>query len=384
MKALLTDVSVRALKPAAKQFKVWDTKTKGFGVLVSGQTKSWFVAFGKDRRLKTIGRYPDISLSEARKKALAFLGSEKVDGTAPRFSAALQTFYDVHLPTLKQSTRYQIRRVLDRHFAGPFRHKRLDEITHAEISDITDELARTAPSEAWHAFKDGRTFFRWCVPRYIKHSPMEGLKSPTKYVPRRRVLSDQELVQVWRSAEEVGYPFGTGLQLSLLWGTRWGETISCRRTYIDERDRTITLPDTKNGTEHCFPFGDMTAAILETVPRYNSTDLLFPGKTLEPWNGSGKAKWEFKERCKIAPWQILDLRRTFATKIAELKDENGRNAVAPHVVERLLNHKLGTLKAQGVITAVADVYNRALYMDEMRDAISRWESRLSTLLQRPA
>ena len=290
----------------------------------------------------------------------------------------------MHLPTLKQSTRYQIRRVLDRHFAGPFRHKRLDEITHAEISDITDELARTAPSEAWHAFKDGRTFFRWCVPRYIKHSPMEGLKSPTKYVPRRRVLSDQELVQVWRSAEEVGYPFGTGLQLSLLWGTRWGETISCRRTYIDERDRTITLPDTKNGTEHCFPFGDMTAAILETVPRYNSTDLLFPGKTLEPWNGSGKAKWEFKERCKIAPWQILDLRRTFATKIAELKDENGRNAVAPHVVERLLNHKLGTLKAQGVITAVADVYNRALYMDEMRDAISRWESRLSTLLQRPA
>jgi hypothetical protein len=77
---------------------------------------------------------------------------------------------------------------------------------------------------------------------------------------------------------------------------------------------------------------------------------------------------------------LLDLRRTFATKIAELKDESGRTAVPPHVVERLLNHKLGTMKAQGVITAVAEIYNRALYMDEMRDAVTRWETKLASLL----
>ena len=67
------------------------------------------------------------------------------------------------------------------------------------------------------------------------------------------------------------------------------------------------------------------------------------------------------------------LRRTFATKLAEMK-------VPPHIVERLLNHKLGTLQTQGVITAVADVYNRAIYMDEMREAIGKWEARLSALL----
>ena len=93
-----------------------------------------------------------------------------------------------------------------------------------------------------------------------------------------------------------------------------------------------------------------------------------------PWNGSGKAKWELKEICHIAPWQLLDLRRTFATKLAEMK-------VPPHIVVRLLNHKLGTLQTQGVITAVADVYNRALYMDEMRDAINLWETKLTTLLR---
>ena len=97
---------------------------------------------------------------------------------------------------------------------------------------------------------------------------------------------------------------------------------------------------------------------------------------ISPWNGSGKAKWEFKEHCEIALWQLLDLRRTFATKLAEQK-------VPPHIVERLLNHKLGTLKAQGVITAVAEVYNRALYLDEMRDAIeNQWEPFLKKLLAR--
>ena len=72
--------------------------------------------------------------------------------------------------------------------------------------------------------------------------------------------------------------------------------------------------------------------------------------------------------------RILDLRRTFGTKLAEL-------GVLPHIVERLLNHKLGTLsnRSEGVVTAVAEVYNRATYMPEMRDAVRTWEARLSSL-----
>jgi integrase len=154
----------------------------------------------------------------------------------------------------------------------------LGDVAEHAMLDLVPLAKTSVPSEAWHAFKDARTFFKWCVPRYIKHSPMEGLKSPTRYTPRKRVLTDAELVTVWRSAEDVGYPFGTVIQLSLLWGTRWGETISCSRAFLDTRERTITLPDTKNGKENCFPYEQMTADILETIPRFNSTDLLFPGK----------------------------------------------------------------------------------------------------------
>jgi len=44
------------------------------------------------------------------------------------------------------------------------------------------------------------------------------------------------------------------------------------------------------------------------------------------------------------------------------------------VVERLLNH------ATGSISGVAAIYSRFQYMDEMRDAIARWEERLAALL----
>jgi hypothetical protein len=376
----LTDLVVSRLKQPGTYF---DKTTPAFAIRVGKNRKTWIVIRGRERSRTRLGHYPELSLANARKKALVLLGSPlNRKKPSPKFSECLEQFFAVHLPTLKPVTQYQIKRVLNKHFAPPFRHKRMEEIEHGDISKITDDLAKRVPGEAWHVFKDARTFFRWCVPRYIKHSPMEGLKSPGKYVPRKRVLRDDELLQVWRSAEGIGYPFGTAIQLSILWGTRWGETISCSRAFISESERTIILPETKNGTQHCFPYGQMTAAILERIPRCNSTELLFPGRTqATAWNGSGKAKWELKDTCKIAPWQLRDLRRTFATKIAELKDENGRTAVPPHIVERLLNHKLGTMKAQGVITAVADVYNRAMYMDEMRDAIRRWEDRLTAILR---
>jgi hypothetical protein len=50
---------------------------------------------------------------------------------------------------------------------------------------------------------------------------------------------------------------------------------------------------------------------------------------------------------------------------------------------RLLNHRLGAItnKIEGVLTAVAEVYNVYAYMPEMRDAIARWEAHLASLLR---
>ena len=355
----------------------WDTKTRSFGIRVNRNAKT-FVAKLNNKRL-TIGEYPQWSLAKAREKAFSFK-ADKATATAKRLTMTVQDAYDafekVHIPTLSLRGQHEMKRLINKHLLPKLKKKKLADVMHGDISDITDALVPT-PSTAWHAFKDFRTFFKWCVPRYIPHSPMEGLKAPTKYIARKRVLTDAELRRVWIAAGDLGYPFGKALQLALLWGCRWGEVVSCRRSFIDTQARTVTLPVTKNKTEHHFPIGKITVEILATIPSFKSTDLLFPGRDLQsPWNGSGKSKWLFDKANPMDHWQILDLRRTFGTKLATLR-------TPPHIVERLLNHKMGSIsnRGEGVVTAIAEVYNRHIYMDEMREAIDKWEDFLRRVLR---
>jgi len=54
--------------PPSGQVDYWDVTTRAFGVRVSQAGSKTFVAKVRNRRV-TIGRYPDCSLAEARKKA---------------------------------------------------------------------------------------------------------------------------------------------------------------------------------------------------------------------------------------------------------------------------------------------------------------------------
>ena len=357
MRAQLTDLSVRSLRPSPNQTKVWDTRTRGFGILVSGGTKSWFVCYGPQRRLKTLGRYPTISLADARRKALVLLGSMPDVEEVPSFPVARDRFLDTH--KLSPRAAYEMRRTLLRYFNWK---KKLDQITHSDIASAVDAIK--ASSEALHAFKNIRTFFNWCVPRYLKHSPCVGLKPPSKYVPRTRVLSPDELTQVWQAVDGT---FGTIVKLCVLTGQRWGEVSSLKWDYIGNDIITFPPEATKNGREHVFPLGDMVRLLIEALPRSNSMPYLFCGKTGRPWQGSGKSKWQLDRVLNLDPWTLHDLRRTFATQLAAL-------GTPIHITERLLNHVSGT--QSGIVA----VYQRHTYMDEMRAAIASYEQHMTGLL----
>ena len=357
MKAQLTDLSVRSLRPSPKQMKVWDTRTRGFGVLVSGATKSWFVCYGTDRRLKTLGRYPTVGLADARRKAQVLLGTAPEPEEALAYPAVRDIFLDTH--KLSPRAAVEMRRTLLRYFHWS---KKLDQITHNDVANAIEAIK--APSEALHAFKNIRTFFNWCVPRYLKQPPCAGLKPPSRYVPRTRVLAPDEIKKVWHA---VNGTFGTIVRVCILTGQRWGEISSLKWEYIGEGAITFPAEATKNGREHTLPLGDVVRSIIEAVPRLDSTPYLFPGRTGGPWNGSGKSKWQLDQVLTLDPWTLHDLRRTFATQLAAL-------GTPIHITERLLNHVSGT--QSGIVA----VYQRHNYMDEMRAAIERYEKHLAALL----
>lgn len=374
MKAQLTDIGVRALKPATKQYKVWDEKTKGFGILIGGQAKSWFVSFGKERRLKTLGRYPDLSLADARKKALSFLGAEQVPGQAPSmtFEAAVPLFLDDNYKDVRgKRTKSEAKRLLEKHFVPPFRKRPLSAITDRDVSHELAKLAKT-PSTQLHAYRAIKVMMRWCTRpprRYIPVSPLHDYEPPGKDAKRNRILTDTELVKVWRAATG---RHGAMVRLLILWGTRSGETARLQRTWLE--DGLITIPGeyTKNGRSHAIPLLPMARAILDA--QKSNSSYFFPGRLLteEHFNdGSwGKLKAEIAKEAGVANWQIRDLRRTFRSNMAKLK-------VPREIAEILLNHVTGANRND-----LDEIYNRYDYLDEKREALTKWEERLTTLLAR--
>lgn len=382
----LTDTGIRALLVKPKGQKThWDGTLKGFGCRVSqGGTKSFVVQHGPERRLITIGRYPIISLADAREEAKRILAELTLGKHRPRtarWDEALKQYLDACNEKNRPNTVRGYRRLINRHFA--FKQRQLGEVT---AEDIERKLANiNAPAERNHALVAVKTFLGWCQKpprRYITHNPCEGM-APTKRKSRKRVLSDAELSVVLHTALEGTDAFSHIVALAILTGQRRSEIASLRRSWCNIRERLITLPDhiTKNGIEHTFPYGNLVEQILTRRSNVIDGDLYFPpyrthvrGVPTTTYAGWGKDKKAFQKRSGVRAWTLHDLRRSFATKLAQL-------GVLPHVVERLLNHRLGTIKTGTILTDVAEVYNLANYLPEMRQAIVVWESKLQSLLR---
>jgi integrase len=91
------------------------------------------------------------------------------------------------------------------------------------------------------------------------------------------------------------------------------------------------------------------------------------------FSGWGKAKEKLDARVAEAKellehWTVHDLRRTVATRMAEL-------GVQPHIVEAVLNH------VSGHKGGVAGIYNRATYDREKREALNLWAEHLMATVE---
>lgn len=129
---------------------------------------------------------------------------------------------------------------------------------------------------------------------------------------------------------------------------------------------------TKNSRPHDVPLSEPAMRILRARDRRDGRDLRF-GRS-GPFSGWSKAKTALDKRVAaangmpLAPWTLHDIRRTVATRLADL-------GVLPHVIEAILNH------VSGHKAGVAGIYNRSSYSDEKREALSRWSLYLSELLE---
>ena len=320
----LTDLSVKALAPPERGQKTyWDASLPGFGCRVSqGGTRSFVVMHGRSRQLTTIGRYPVISLGDARQRAKEILAERVLGKTRVHsnisFEEAVAKFLDIH--EVRERTKAEYARILRRHFLPKLRREPLERIHTTDLTRIIDRLAST-PSEARHVYATASVFFNWALSRrLIEQNPLAGVRAPKTSASRDRVLTDDELAIVLSKATVNASTIGAIVRLLIFTGQRRGEIAGLRWSYIDPDERTITWPGeaVKNGRRHIIPYGMSVAALFDTVPK--STSLLFPARDHDdrPFSGWSKTGVLFSRSCGIEPWTLHDLRRTFASGMQRL------------------------------------------------------------------
>ncbi|MCR9062269.1 MAG: integrase family protein, partial [Rhodobacteraceae bacterium] len=247
-------MAIRKLSlPAHGQVTYWDKVTPGFGLRCSPKSKSFVVMYGGRRQLKTLGRYPSMSLSVARSAAKRFfvdyeVGVQSMAIRAVTCEEAVARFLEECAFRNKARTVSDYQRLLGRHFTFT---GDITAVTRQDIMKVISELSAT-PSEQSHAYVAIRTLMNWCVRHgLLEQSVVPRLKqSPTE---RTRVLAEEELRAVLRHAIETPFPFGPIIELLIRTGQRRSEIGQLRRSWIDGDLVIFPQGFAKNGREHRLP-----------------------------------------------------------------------------------------------------------------------------------
>lgn len=338
----LTDISIKQLPVPSSGQRVY-YEPSGLGVRVSqGGSKSFVVQLGTDRRRKTLGRYPRMSLKQARAVAMQTINDHDPSIEDKPTSVVIDAYLEACARKNRPKTVDGYRKILRRYFPDG----NIQSVDKRKLISIFRSL-NDRPGGQHHVTVLFQIFLNWCVNNgYLEYNPIAGLKNQGHTCARDRVLEDHELKLIWGALPDDRY--GTYVKLLILTGQRRSEIPNIK---IDGDTAHIAGEHTKNRRSHWFPVGALTIEHMEPVT----------------WNGWGKSKSRLEAETGVTGWTYHDLRRTFATNHARL-------GTPIHVIEKMLNH------VSGSISGVAAIYNRYNYMDEMREACTKYETWLEQLI----
>jgi integrase len=369
-----------SLPPGKSELIIFDDALPGFGVrLRAGGKRVWIAQYrmGAKQRRVTIGPVQAIDPDEARRRAKevlahAHLGkdpqAEKMEAKARAaltLGSVSERYLDRHAAArLKPKTLAETTRYLRQHWR-PLHPLPLHKIERRHIAAYMAEIATSnGPIAANRARTALSGLYSWAMREGLAEAnPVVGTNRSVPERSRERVLSDLEVKAIWAACAEDDY--GRIVRLLILTGQRRDEVGSMRWEEVDTEAALWRIPGerTKNHRPHEVPLSSPALAILQSIPRREERAFVF-GDGSGPFQGWSKARAGLDRRLvkaghQLAPWRLHDLRRTVATRMAEL-------GVQPHVIEAVLNH------VSGHRAGVAGIYNRALYAAEKRDALERW------------
>ena len=356
---LLTHRTIETLRPAEAPYRVPDQRCKGLAVRVAPSgVKTWDLAYrirgtGKMRRL-SLGRTTDVGLEQARERANELTSAARggrdliAEEDEAREAAAsritVEKLIDLYLRRrvvgrlrTAKSIESRLRRTL-----APILQRYAADICRRDIREILDNIVDQGKGrEAEKRRQVCTAMFRWALSQdIVAADPTAGLEAYDRGTPRDRVLTVEEIETLWRWLESDALSLEAAdiLKLELLTGAGAERSagFAPRRSIAKSGSGRCLPARSKNGRQRVTPIVGLAREMLEQ--RLSGVEkgplfLLEKGVVVTSAH-IGHYLLTRRTTLPIAVFTSHDLRRTFATMLAEM-------GIALDLVAAIVGHESG-------------------------------------------
>lgn len=394
----LSDIQIRNWIKSEEHF---DLRGDGDGLYLSFRdnfaTPIWRFRyrFAGKQRVMNLGSYAVLSLADARRsakelRARVAMGHDVAGEKQERKKAAVAKIEDEkNALTVAQLADEYFERTIIGHWKHPnIVRSRIERDIKPNIGKLAVQdvkpmhidamlqsvVKRGAPTTANDVLRWVRRMFDYAVKRHmVEYNPASAFTlgdAGGKEESRDRWLNRDELVQLFEAMRvTVGFGIENFLaaKLLLLLAVRKQELTAAKVAEFDLKKAVWTLPAerTKTGVTINIPLAAPAVECLRKLIELGcSSDYLLPARKRQERmlphiheNTLNVALSKVRPNLgDMERFVIHDFRRTARTHLSAL-------GIVPHIAERCLNHK---------VEGVAGIYDRHDYIDERREALTKW------------
>jgi integrase len=314
---------------------VWDDDFAGFGVRVypSGR-KSFVVSYRADgkQRFFTLGRYGELTLHEAKTRAMEVLAAVRRgedpsgDRLAYRQSPTMEDLAERHMrehvrPRKKPKGIENDARIWRKHVLPRLGKKKVADVTRADIYQLHAEMGVKTKGQANRTLATLSKAFNLCEVWGWRPDGSNPVRHVQRYPEnkRERYLSQAELLRLAEALNEVERlqleepaPIAA-IRLLLLTGCRSGEIKELRWSEVDFDRKCLRLADSKTGRKTIY-LSSGALEILAGIERQPDNPYVIvganPGCHLV---GLTRAWYRIRKRAGLEDVRLHDLRHTYAS-----------------------------------------------------------------------
>jgi integrase len=384
----LTEEGVKRIRPPAKgtQADYFDGVQPGLVLRVNyGGAKVWRALHylkrispdGKKITIPTtfkLGRYPTLSVKQAREKARAFIADPHkgmAQAEVGSFQEIAEQWIKRHVEANRLRTQDEIERILAQYIYPKWRDRRFLDIRRREVNDLLDYVADNhGLSQADTVLAVIRGVTGWFQTRDDNYSSpiVRGMVRNKNGKARSRILTHEEIRVVWNACDQLG-KYGALIKILLLTAQRREKVATMQWDDVVNGTWIIASEEREKGNAGVLKLPPLAVGIINGLPRLAGNCFVFGYRHGRPFAAWSHWKSQLDALLPdMPPWVHHDLRRTARSLLAEI-------GVADHIAEQVLGHS---------IRGVQGIYNRHAYSEEKGQALARLAALVERIVNPPS